>query len=98
MSFDPYNPSYDILGAGMLWKPKNTWKLLKFINIRAKECFDKVLNEEFQRILMCKMKNVITRLTIAFGTPTPKVGAHLWCAPKLFDRLKCESKLKIAEK
>jgi hypothetical protein len=36
--------SYDILGAGMLWKPKKT---RKFVKIRAKECFDKVLNEEF---------------------------------------------------
>ncbi len=36
--------SYDILGAGMLWKSKTTRKFLK---IRVKECFDKVLNEEF---------------------------------------------------
>ncbi len=36
--------SYDILDAGMLWKPK---KSIKFVKIRAKECFDKVLNEEF---------------------------------------------------
>jgi hypothetical protein len=36
--------SYDILGAGMLWKPK---KARKFVKIRAEECFDKVLNEEF---------------------------------------------------
>jgi hypothetical protein len=36
--------SYDILGAGMLWKPKKTQKIVK---IRAEECFDKVLNEEF---------------------------------------------------
>jgi hypothetical protein len=36
--------SYDILGAGMLWKPKKT---RKFVKIRAEECFDKVLNEEF---------------------------------------------------
>jgi hypothetical protein len=46
--------SYDILGAGMLWKPKEARKfvkiheiLLKFIKIHAEECFDKVLNEEF---------------------------------------------------
>jgi len=46
--------SYDILGAGMLWKPKETRKfvkirenLLKVIKICVKECFDKVLNEEF---------------------------------------------------
>ncbi len=46
--------SYDILGAGMLWKPKEARKfvkirknLLKWIKICAKECFDKVLNEEF---------------------------------------------------
>jgi hypothetical protein len=38
----------------MLWKPKEARKfvkiresLLKFIKIRAEECFDKVLNEEF---------------------------------------------------
>jgi hypothetical protein len=29
--------------------------------IRAEECFDKVLNEEFKKKLMCKMKNVITK-------------------------------------
>jgi hypothetical protein len=52
----------------MLWKPKEARKfvkicenLLKFIKIRAEECFDKVLNEEFKKNLMCKMKNVITR-------------------------------------
>ncbi len=46
--------SYDILGARMLWKPKEAQKfikirenLLKFIKIRIEECFDKVLNEEF---------------------------------------------------
>ncbi len=62
------NHSYDILGAGMLWKPKEAQKfvkicenLLKFIKIHAEECFDKVLNEEFKFFLMCKMKNVITR-------------------------------------
>jgi hypothetical protein len=45
---------YDILGAGMLWKPKEAQKfvkirenLFKFIKIHAEECFDKVLNEEF---------------------------------------------------
>jgi hypothetical protein len=36
--------SYDILGAGMLRKPKKT---RKFVKIRTEECFDKVLNEEF---------------------------------------------------
>jgi len=41
--------SYDILGARMLWKPK---KSIKFVKIRAKECFDKVLNEEFKKNLM----------------------------------------------
>jgi hypothetical protein len=46
--------SYDILGVGMLWKPRKAQKfvkirenLLKFIKIRAEECFDKALNEEF---------------------------------------------------
>jgi hypothetical protein len=29
MSFDPYNPSYDILGVGMLWKPKKARKFVK---------------------------------------------------------------------
>jgi hypothetical protein len=42
----------------MLWKPK---KSRKFVKIRAEECFDKVLNEEFKKNLMCKMKNVIIR-------------------------------------
>jgi hypothetical protein len=42
----------------MLWKPK---KAQKFVKIRVEECFDKVLNEEFKKKLMCKMKNVITR-------------------------------------
>ncbi len=37
------NHSYDILGAGMLWKPK---KSIKFVKIRAEECFDNVQNEE----------------------------------------------------
>jgi hypothetical protein len=56
----------------MLWKPKEARKfvkfvkirenLLKFIKIRTEECFDKVLNEEFLKNLMCKMKNVITRI------------------------------------
>jgi hypothetical protein len=36
--------NYDILGAGMLWKPKKT---RKFVKIRAEKCFDMVLNEEF---------------------------------------------------
>jgi hypothetical protein len=49
--------SYDILGAGMLWKPKEA---RKFVKIRAKECFDKVLYHVNSRILKCKMKNVIT--------------------------------------
>jgi hypothetical protein len=42
--------SYDILGAGMLWKPKEARKFvkirensLKFVKIRVEECFDKVL-------------------------------------------------------
>jgi hypothetical protein len=48
---------YDILGAGMLWKPKEA---RKFVKIRAKECFDKVLYHVNSRILKCKMKNVIT--------------------------------------
>jgi hypothetical protein len=39
-----FHHSYDILGAGMLWKPK---KARKFLKICAEECFDKVLNEEF---------------------------------------------------
>jgi hypothetical protein len=30
------------------------------VNIRAKECFDKVLHHVNSRILKCKMKNVIT--------------------------------------
>jgi hypothetical protein len=41
--------SYDILGAGMLWKPR---KARKFVKIHAEECFDKVLNEEFKKNLM----------------------------------------------
>ncbi len=48
------NHSYDILGAGMLWKPEEARKfvkirenLLKFIKMRVEEYFDKVLNEEF---------------------------------------------------
>ncbi len=53
-----YLYSYDILGAGMLWKPR---KARKFVKIRIEECFDKVLNEEFKKKLMYKMKNVITR-------------------------------------
>jgi hypothetical protein len=61
------NHSYDILGAGMLWKPKEARILTNFIdqpvNIGKhshQECFDKVLYQEFSRILKCKMKNVIT--------------------------------------
>jgi hypothetical protein len=41
--------------------PKKHENSLKFVKIRVEECFDKVLNEEFKKILMCKMKNVITR-------------------------------------
>jgi hypothetical protein len=36
--------SYDILGAGMLWKPKEA---RKYVKIHVEECFGKVLNEEF---------------------------------------------------
>jgi len=32
------------------------------VNIRAKECFDKVLYHVNSRILKCKMKNVITMI------------------------------------
>jgi hypothetical protein len=60
--------SYEILGAGMLLKPEEARKfikirenLLNFIKIGAEECFDKVLNEELKKSLMCKMKNVIIR-------------------------------------
>ncbi len=42
--------------------PKKHENLLKFLKICAEECFDKVLNEEFKKQLMCKMKNVVTRL------------------------------------
>jgi hypothetical protein len=42
----------------MLWKPKKT---RKFVKIRVEECFDKALNEELKKKLMCKMKNVITK-------------------------------------
>jgi hypothetical protein len=41
--------------------PKKHKNSLKFLKIRADECFDKVLNEEFKKNLMCKMKNVIIR-------------------------------------
>jgi hypothetical protein len=50
--------SYDILGARMLWKPKEARKfvkihkkLLKFVKIRTEECFDKVLYHVNSRIL-----------------------------------------------
>jgi len=46
--------SYDILGAGMLWKPKEAQILTNA------ECFDKVLYHVNLRILKCKMTNVIT--------------------------------------
>jgi hypothetical protein len=51
----------------MLWKPKEAQK---FVKIRAKECFEKVLKEEFLKNLMCKMKNVITRYTNTISLPT----------------------------
>jgi hypothetical protein len=41
--------------------PEKHENSLKFVKIRVEECFDKVLNEEFKKNLMCKMKNVITR-------------------------------------
>ncbi len=41
--------------------PENHENLLKFVKIHVEECFDKVLNEELKKKLMCKMKNVITR-------------------------------------
>ncbi len=41
--------------------------LLKFVKIRVEECFDKVLNEEFFKKLMCKMKNIITREVVKLG-------------------------------
>jgi hypothetical protein len=70
-----YYHSYDILGAGMLWKPKEARKfvkirenLLKFVKIRAEECYDKVFYHVNLRILKCKMKNVITMsITIIVG-------------------------------
>ncbi len=46
--------SYDILGAGMLWKPKEARILTNA------ECFDKVFYHVNSRILKCKMTNVIT--------------------------------------
>jgi hypothetical protein len=42
--------------------PEKHENSLKFAKIRAEECFDKVLNEELKKKLMCKMKNVITRV------------------------------------
>jgi myosin-crossreactive antigen len=42
--------------------PEKHENSLKFVKIRVEECFDKVLNEEFFKKLMCKMKNVITRI------------------------------------
>jgi hypothetical protein len=57
-----YCHSYDILGAGMLWKPKDLHKIRQnSLKFTPKECYDKVLNEEFKKKLFCKMKNVITR-------------------------------------
>ncbi len=55
--------------------PKKRENLLKLIKIRAEECFDKVLNEEFKKNLMCKMKNVITRsISIrSYNDPTLKL-------------------------
>jgi hypothetical protein len=42
------NHSYDILGAGMLWKPKDLHKIRQnSLKFTLKECYDKVLNEEF---------------------------------------------------
>jgi hypothetical protein len=56
------NHSYDILGAGMLWKPKDLHKIRQnSLKFTPEECYDKVLNEEFFKNLFCKMKNVITR-------------------------------------
>jgi hypothetical protein len=54
-----WNPhSYDILGAGMLWKPKEARKfvkirdnLLKFVKIRVEEYFNKVLYHVNSQIL-----------------------------------------------
>jgi hypothetical protein len=50
---------------------------IKFVKIRQnllkftpEECYDKVLNEKILRILFCKMKNVITRIsTIQVNAP-----------------------------
>jgi hypothetical protein len=55
--------SYDILGAGMLWKLKDLHKICQnLLKFTFEECYDKVLNEEFKKNLFCKMKNVITRV------------------------------------
>jgi hypothetical protein len=76
------NHSYDILGAGMLWKPKEA---RKFVKICAEECFDKVLYHVNSQILKCKMKNVITMLattkrffTITFVVETPSIIANFF--------------------
>jgi hypothetical protein len=45
--------------------PEKHENSLKFVKIHAEECFDKVLNEELKKKLMCKMKNVITRKNIS---------------------------------
>jgi hypothetical protein len=42
--------------------PKKHENSLEFVKIRIEESLDKVLNEEFKKNLMCKMKNVITRV------------------------------------
>jgi len=40
--------SYDILGAGLLWKPKDLHKIRQnLLKFTLEECYDKVLNEEF---------------------------------------------------
>ncbi len=42
--------------------PKKHENSLKFVEIRAEECFDKVLYHVNSRILKCKMKNVIAMM------------------------------------
>jgi hypothetical protein len=57
-----FRHSYDILGVGILWKPKDLHKIRQnSLKFTPEECYDKVLNEEFLKNLFCKMKNVITR-------------------------------------
>jgi hypothetical protein len=56
--------------------PKKHENSLKFVEICAKECFDKVLNEEFKKNLMCKMKNVITR-SATCQSQVAKTSHHL---------------------